>query len=144
MSNTDFDEGDFDPTSYIARQQRASRMYALGSLADDPEKAARAVELGDATGDKPALIYGNLENYEEQHKAVLTASLLNSNKYLREYVDADPMHAKISNDGYASLDDISESLVKLALPKYKAQTAIAGGIFGGAVEGFKRGWANVT
>src|SRR6266403_113473 len=144
MSNTDFDEGDFDPTDFIARQQRASRMYALGSLADDPEKAARAVELGDATGDKPALIYGNLENYEEQHKAALTASLLNSNKYLREYVDADPMHAKISNDGYASLDDISESLQKLALPKYKTQTAIAGGIFGGAIEGFKRGWSNVT
>src|SRR5258706_305679 len=151
MSNTDFDE-DFDPTSYIARQQQASRMYALGSLADDPEKAARAVELGDATGDKPALIYGNLENYEKQHKAALTASLLNSNKYLREYVDADPMHAKISNDDYGNLDSLSESVQKLSLssPGY-APDAISGAlavfsssIAGGAITGFKRGWANVT
>src|SRR6266403_4225644 len=129
MSNTDFDEGDFDPTDFIARQQRASMAYTLGSLSDDPEKAARAVELGDATGDKPALIYGNLENYEEQHKAALTASLLNSNKYLRQYIDADPMHAKISNDGYGSLDDISQSLQKLSLsrPGY-APDAISGAL----------------
>src|SRR5258706_14785133 len=114
-------------------------MYEIGSLVDDREKAGKAIELSDATGDKPELIYGNLENYEEQHKAALTASLLTSNKYLRQYVDADPMHAKISNDGYASLDDVSQSLVKLALPKYKAQTAIAGGILGGIIRGYKEG-----
>src|SRR6266403_5190255 len=112
MSDTDVDL-DFDPTNFILRQQRASMAYALGSLQDDPEKAARSIELGDATGDKPALIYPNLVNYEEQHKAALTASLLTSNKYLRQYVDADPMHAKISNDDYGNLDSVSEQLKKL-------------------------------
>src|SRR5258706_15335287 len=138
MSDTDVDPG-LDPSSFILREQRSSMAHAMSSLADDPEKATRAIELGNATGDNPTLIYPNLENYEEQHKAALTASLLTSNKYLRQYVDADPMHAKISNDGYASLDDVSQSLVKLALPKYKAQTAIAGGILGGIIRGYKEG-----
>src|SRR6266403_5218937 len=128
MSDTDVDLS-LDPTSFILREQRSSMAHAMSSLADDPEKAARSVELGDATGDNPTLIYPNLENYEGQHKAALTASLLTSNKYLRQYVDADPMHAKISNDGYASLDDISESLVKLALsrPGY-APDAVSGAL----------------
>src|SRR5258706_14405197 len=115
MSDTDVDRG-LDPSSFILREQRSSMAHAMSSLADDPEKATRAIELGNATGDNPTLIYPNLENYEEQHKAALTASLLTSNKYLRQYVDVDPMHAKISNDDYGNLDSVSDQLKKLSLP----------------------------
>src|SRR6266403_5177203 len=142
MSDTDVDPG-LDPSNFILREQRSSMAHAMSSLADDPEKAARSVELGDATGDKPALIYGNLENYEEQHKAALTASLLTSNKYLRQYVDADSMHAKISNDDYGNLDSVSEQLKKLSLPMRILRLPEAGGsIFSGAWEGFKKGFGD--
>src|SRR6266404_9098954 len=142
MTDTDVDPG-LDPSNFILREQRSSMAHAMSSLADDPEKAARSVELGDATGDNPTLIYPNLENYEEQHKAALTASLLTSNKYLRQYVDADPMHAKISNDDYGNLDSVSEQLKKLSLPMRVLRLPEAGGsIFSGAWEGFKKGFGD--
>src|SRR5258706_14694245 len=142
MSDTDVDPG-LDPSSFILREQRSSMAHAISSLADDPEKAARSVELGDATGDNPTLIYSNLENYEEQHKPALTANLLKSNKYLRQYVDADPMHAKISNDDYGNLDSVSEQLKKLSLPMRILRLPEAGGsIFSGAWEGFKKGFGD--
>ncbi len=142
MSDTDVDTS-LDPSSFILREQRSSMAHAMSSLADDPEKAARSIELGDATGDNPTLIYPNLENYEEQHKAALTASLLTSNKYLRQYVDADPMHAKISNDDYGNLDSVSEQLKKLSLPMRILRLPEAGGsIFSGAWEGFKKGFGD--
>src|SRR6266403_118822 len=142
MSDTDVDPG-LDPSNFILREQRSSMAHAMSSLADDPEKAARSVELGDATGDNPTLIYPNLENYEEQHKAALTASLLTSNKYLRQYVDADPMHAKISNDDYGNLDSVSEQLKKLSLPMRILRLPEAGGsIFSGAWDGFKKGFGD--
>src|SRR6266404_3762872 len=142
MSDTDVDPG-LDPSNFILREQRSSMAHAMSSLADDPEKAARAVELSDATGDNPTLIHLNLENYEEQHKAALTASLLTSNKYLRQYVDTDPMHAKISNDDYGNLDSVSEQLKKLSLSMRILRLPEAGGsIFSGAWEGFKRGFGD--
>lgn len=113
MTDTDVDYGPDDPSDMILRDQRATTSNVMTSLSDDPEKVSRAFELSEATGDKPALIYGNLENYETQHKAALTSQLLNSSRYLRQYADADPMHAKISNDDWANLDNLSQQLIKL-------------------------------
>ncbi len=109
----DIGEESLDPSNLILSSRRATMGEAITSLADDPEKAARAVELGKATGEYPSLIYANLDNYEEQHKAALTSQLLSSSNYLRQYVDANPMHAKISNDDYANLDDAGDKIAKL-------------------------------
>src|SRR5258708_4228479 len=140
MSDTDVDTS-LDPSNFILREQRSTMAHAMGSLSDDPEKAARSVQLGEVTGDKPALIYSDLENYEAQHKATLTASLLSSNKYLRQYVDADPMHAKISNDDYGNLDAVSEQLKKLSLPmRVLRLPEPAGSIFSLPWQVFKKGF----
>lgn len=142
------EDGPDDPSDMILRDQRQTMSTAMSSLDDDPQKAARSFELGEATGDHPAVIYGNLENYENQHKAALTAQLLNSSKYLRQYVDADPMHAKLSNDDYGNLDAVSTAVSKFSSTRigqiFRAPEAIGGGIFEGAIEGFKKGWGNVT
>ncbi len=134
MSDIDVDPN-IDPSNFIRRQQQASMSYALGSLEDDPEKAARATQLADVTGDNPSLILPNLENYEQQHKAALTAQLLKSNKFLRQYIDADPIHAKISSDGYASLDDISESMKKV----YPGPSVVLNSAIDRAIQGYKEG-----
>ncbi len=113
MSDTDVDYGPDDPSDFIMRAQRSAVAQGMEALNDDPEKAARAVELGQATGDHPAVIYSNLENYEAQHKASLTGQLLNSSKFLQQYVDADPMHAKVSGDDFGQLDLFSTKLSDL-------------------------------
>lgn len=115
MSDTDTDPS-IDPSDFVLRDQRRTNAVAISSMDAEPDKAARAMELGDATGDHPELIYANLENYEAQHKATLTSALLNSNKYLRQYVDADSMNAKLSNDDYGNLDTVSEAVQKTIGP----------------------------
>lgn len=117
MSDTySLDDSAFDPADFIAREQRRVMAHAITSLGDDPDKVARAIALGDATGDHPALIYGDLENYESQHRAALTSGLLQSNVFLRQYVDRDPMNAKLSNDDYGNLDITSEKVMELMKP----------------------------
>lgn len=111
MTDT-FDVGP-DPSDFIRRNRQRVMGEAMTSLEDDPQKVGRAYELGRATGDSPALVYADLDNYEAQHKAALTSQLLNSNDHLREYIDADPMHAKLSNDDYANLDTVSAKLKEL-------------------------------
>lgn len=113
MSDTDVDYGPDDPSDFILRGQRSTVAQGMSALGEDPEKAARAVELGEATGDHPALIYANLDNYEAQHKASLTGQLLNSSKYLRQYIEADPMHAKVSADDFGQLDLMNTKLSDL-------------------------------
>lgn len=142
MTDTDVDYGPEDPSDMILRDQRQTTSNVIASLEDDPEKASRAVELGRATGDHPSLIYSNLESYETQHKAALTSQLLNSSKFLRQYVDADPIHAKISNDDYGNLDNVSQRLIQSSLPGMVV--GMNKSVFSGAVEGFKKGWENVT
>lgn len=162
MTDTDVDYGPDDPSDFVLRDQRRVMGSALASLDDDPEQAARSVELGKSTGDAPALIYPNLENYEQQHKAGLTASLLQSNKYLRTYIDADPMNAKLSSDDWGNLDEASAAMEKLGLPNTEATMAqgvrpfaaraaqifhspetVGTGIFDGVMQGVQRGWAGV-
>src|SRR5450631_4348085 len=73
-------------------------------------------ELGKATGAKPALVYSDLDNFETQHKAALTANLLSNNDYLRQYITADPMHAKVSNDDWGNHDAATEKLADFSKP----------------------------
>lgn len=116
MSDTDVDYGPENPSDFILADQRRTIASALPTPDDNPDAAARSMELGKATGDSPALIYPNLENYEQQHKAGLTASLLRSNNYLRQYIDADPLHAKLSSDDWGQLDEVSSTTTKLSGP----------------------------
>lgn len=144
MSDLDpsFDTGP-DPSDFIRAGRRRTMGEAMTSLGDDPQKVERAYELGRATGDHPSLIYADLDNYEEQHKASLTSQLLNSNAHLREYIDADPMHAKLSNDDYANLDTISGKIASFRKLTHEGigglPTRTAEGILGAAWKGFHEG-----
>lgn len=111
MSDVDY-SADFDPANFILNEQRGAKITALNSLEDEPDKAARAQQLADATGEHPALVYGDLENFEAQHKAQLTSDLLNNNAFLQEYVNSHPLAAKISNDDYGQLDAVSQAAKK--------------------------------
>jgi len=109
---------ELDPSSgaeYIQANRRAAITQAVTSLDADPEAAARSMELSQATGVPAPVINGNLENFEQQHKASLTTQLLNNNDYLRSYINANPMAAKVSNDDYAQLDAVSSSVSKMKM-----------------------------
>ncbi len=140
---------DFDasPASFAMAQRRAAQQQAVTSLEDSTDDATRADQLSRATGAKPALVYGDLENFERQHKAALTSDILANNEYLREYVAAHPLAAKVSNDDWGQLDTYTNALAKVGLTS-KLGRAVSGALGGvGAdsvlkkgLEGFKEGF----
>lgn len=137
MTDT-FDVGS-NPSDFIRRNRQRAMGEAMTSLEDDPQKVGRAYELGRATGDSPALVYADLDNYETQHKASLTSQLLNSNSHLREYIDADSMHAKLSNDDYANLDSISGKIASFRKNLQAGPFGMVtrpGGVMDSAMQGF--------
>jgi hypothetical protein len=95
---------------WIIGQQRQAQSSALQGLDANPDDGARAIELGKSTGTDPALVYGNLDQFEQQHKAALTSQLLSSNKFLRDYAGSHPMAPVVSSDDWGQLDEISHRL----------------------------------
>lgn len=99
-----------DPAQMILASQRGAVATAIGSLDADPEQAARSMELSQATGVPAPVINSNLEGFEEQHKAALTANLLNNNEYLQRFINSNAMTSKVANDDYANLDEVSQKV----------------------------------
>lgn len=120
-----------DPTSYIIQSQRKAALAGIQGLDANPQEAARATELSRATGDSAPLIYGDLENYEAQHKAALTATLLRNNQFLAQYAASDPMAAKISANDWGALDEVSQ-----AAQKFTGESSV----LGNAIKQFKEGY----
>ena len=138
-----------DPGRWLFQQRQATTLTALNALDDNPDDAAKALELSEATGAPPALTHANLEDAQTQHKAALTRMLFENNGYLRDYVADHPLGASISNDDWGQMDATSQALSKLKLPTAfgQAVTRAASGIGLGsvaerAVEGFKEGFAD--
>lgn len=128
---------DIYPSADLPIGPRAAMSHAMDSLEDDPEKAGQASRLADATGDHPALVYGDLENYQVQHKAMLTSALISSNQHLQDYIDSHPLAAKVSNDDYPTLDTVSTHLQQLGLMVDGNGKPTAGSVLAAAAKGFQ-------
>lgn len=129
-------ENDLSPTDFILSGRKEATANAIGSLADDPEAAARAVELSRSTGVPAPIIHSDLEGFEQQHKAALTASLLDNNEYLRQFIQGDPMAAKVANDDYANLDAVSQKISQSWLPRSVRQWLDSDSIAQSLAKGF--------
>lgn len=103
-----------DAVDFVLAQQRFFRANAVLSLNDDPERAARAAELAEATGADPSIVYGDLDSWEAQHKAGLTNEIISANPKLRDYANSAPLNAKVSNDDWGALDSVSNGLKAFA------------------------------
>jgi hypothetical protein len=103
---------DFDVNDFIGHEQRQATNIAVQSLEDDPDQAARAIQLADATGTPAPIIHGDLENFEREQKAYVATSLVDDNKFIQNYINGHPMAAKVSNDDYGQLDELSAAVEK--------------------------------
>jgi hypothetical protein len=99
-----------DGGQFLIRQRRAAQLSAMQGLEDNPDDAARAGEIAQSTGADPRLVYGNLDEYQQQHKAALTSALLAGNPRLIDYVNSHPLADKVSNDDWGQLDKISDTI----------------------------------
>jgi hypothetical protein len=98
------------PAAFVLNQRRRAAVGAINDLEASPDDAAKAAQLARATGAGPATVYGNLENFEQQHKAALTSNILDNNPYIRDYIQTHPLGSKISNDDWGQLDKLSQTL----------------------------------
>src|SRR3974390_1499383 len=72
---------------------------------DDPDRAARALELSRSSGVPAEAIYPNLDQFETQHKAVLNSDVIMGNPHLQDVLNSRPMAAKVSGDDIGPLDE---------------------------------------
>src|SRR5215467_8326684 len=98
-----------DDARWIIARRRGVASRATEDLEANPDNAAKAILLGNATKTPPSLVYDDLENFEQQHKASLVANILYNNKDLRDWTEEDPMAAKVANDDWGRLDAISRA-----------------------------------
>jgi hypothetical protein len=95
---------------YFQNSQLMARQANTAALGEDPETAARAVDLSDATGVPASAIYGDVDGFERQHKAALGAGIISDNEHIADYLNSHPMAPRISHDDLGALDDVSRSL----------------------------------
>jgi len=120
MSITDdFDVSDIDTDfvgDYFNESRRQARLIAFTSQDDNPDDAARALQLEGASGVPASVIYGDLPHFENQFKAKISSAIVSDNLFIAEYLNSHPMNARVSNDDYGQLDLTSDRLNELMKP----------------------------
>lgn len=122
------DYGDLIKSTYQSQPDDGAAI-AVGEVEADPDKAMRAIELGQSFGVSPSVVYSDVEGFERTTKAKLSADLVRNNEHLSRYALSDPMAPKVSSGDWGQLDTLSQSLGKMARSEGKA-----------FVEGFKEGF----
>lgn len=115
--------------SYFRRSQMSTRQ-AVGSIASDPDQAARAMQLEQATGVPAPVINADVDQFEGNYRQSLTAHIVANNPHLTGYIAAHPMAAKVSNDDWGNLDEASQAQNRLS------QEGALGKIFKAMKEGY--------
>jgi len=134
--------------SIIKNYNDAGPALATTALDADPERATRALQLSRATGVPPLAIHNDLDRFEEDHKANLTANIVRGNSQISSYIRGNALADHVSNDDYGNLDEASRSFTDAldshpiwgkGVPKrYIAEPLMEGlkGAIYGAAEGF--------
>lgn len=91
----------------------AARATTVGNIAENPDTAARAMELSKASGVPPTVILDDVEGFEAQQKGDLASRLVGDNAYLSDFVLDNPMAPKLANDDYGTLDEVSSVVGRL-------------------------------
>lgn len=97
-------------------RQSAALPPVVGSIDEDPDKASRAYELAKATGAPPSAIYGDLDEFERQNKAVMASDIVANNPHLADFAQQSPLHPVIANDDWGNLDTVSQKVNAMGLP----------------------------
>jgi hypothetical protein len=106
------DYGDLISASF--GQANPALPAVVGNVDEDPERAQRAMDLAQATGVPSTAIFGDLDEFERQHKAVMASDIVANNPHLADFVQSNPMVPKLANDDYGNLDNVSQKVQGLS------------------------------
>lgn len=102
----------FDPTNVADFMRQRATVSAVETYDEDkvdPERAARAIELGKATGNPAGPIYEDLDNFEKQTKQSVASDIIGSNEYIQNYINKYALATKVSSDDWGQLNDFVAS-----------------------------------
>lgn len=134
--NDEFDDYD----SFFRDERTRVNASVLSSLDEDPEKAARSIQLGEASGVPSNVINLDQESFERQHKAALATDLVSRDDFLRSYIANHPMAANLSHDDLGQLSEAGQSISAATNPSIMQRFANAWKGMTTAPEGFQRGF----
>ena len=130
-------------SSVIAPEVSQTKSLVQFGLDENPDDAARAVDLSNATGVPASVVNGNLEQFDKSYQASLARGLVMNNPQLRSYVQSHPLAAAVSNDDWGTLDKFSQAATKTSslLKAINApwDATLKAGV-AGAVSGFEEGF----
>lgn len=95
----------------------------VGSIEEDPDKAARALELAKATGVPGTAIYGDLEEFERNSRTAMASEIVGGNPQLADFAQRSPLNPVVANDDWGTLDGISQKVSALQLLRPSAWAA---------------------
>lgn len=93
----------FDPEFQNQLAQSASTQ-AIGGLDYDQKEAARSMRLQRLFGTPAAVINSDLEGFERQQKTTLIHEMVRNNTTIQDYINGNPIAARVSQDDYPQLD----------------------------------------
>src|SRR5215467_716377 len=86
-----------------ARQLRTQSRVSEG-MEGNPDKAARAIQIGQETNTNPVDTYHDLDSVDQAYKGILANEVVNRNSVLQQYVNSNRLHSTVSNDDWHNLD----------------------------------------
>lgn len=115
--------------NFPARRAAADATLSMG---DDPEKAAKSMQLSDVTGVPAPIIHNDFDNFSRETSADFANRIVKNNPHLQDYINSHPLAAKVSNDDWGQLDVVSEHLKPMG-------GLTLSGTVKNAIEGFNKG-----
>lgn len=89
-------------TSYAT----APGQQAIAAINDNPDQAAKAVQLGGATGVPPSIVNGDIDHFQQNLKSSLASTIIGTNPELQSYIRNNPIGASVSNDDWGALGNL--------------------------------------
>lgn len=103
--------------------RQSAREAVVGLEDNNPDEAARAIELSRITGVPSVAVVNDIPSFEKQARDTLATDIINDNPALQEYINSNPMAARISSDDWGNLDSITRRTGDL--PWYKQIPAVS-------------------
>ena len=91
------------------KKKRGARAL-LGNADADPEAAGKSFQLAKKYKVDPALVDVDYPSWESDLKIGENINIVNSNKAVRDYINSDPMAARVSHDDLGTLDKITKGI----------------------------------
>src|SRR6266436_1813977 len=100
---------------YLEASGAMAKTANVAALDDDPEQAARSLELEEASGVPATAIFGDVDTFERQHKAAMGSSIIADNVHIADYLNSHPMAPRLSHDDLGQLDEASRAMSNMGV-----------------------------